>query len=568
MEETTIKLKTVSELSQFSFFIPSYQRGYRWTKLEVEDLLNDINDFKPKEINESGDKTWYCLQPVVVKPKSEVQYEVIDGQQRLTTLYLILHYLNQDFVESKRDKLFTIDYETRSNSKDFLQKPDQENDSNIDFFYIHTAYLTIQNWFEKQEEDINYDRNNFRSKLKFATKVIWYETTEEVSTQVFTRLNIGKISLTNAELIKALFLNSSNFKSDDVEGMRLRQLEIANEWDQVETALHFNKLWYFLSNTDKEDNRIEYIFDLMNDIKSEDTYSTFRFFNKRLSAKTELDMKQNWEEVHDYYQRFDEWFHDRELYHKIGFILASKITTIDKLYEVANEKTKIEFKEYLNEIIKTKYKSEQLLDLDYDDNELTRNVLLLYNILTMLQNDNDDSYFPFDVFKLKKWNIEHITARKDISTVPFINRKQWLEDVKCYIDKSEETADILLSDIDKYIDKESWSDDFLFEPIFNRVIEHFNKYINQEYEINGISNLALLDEKTNKSYKNAVFPLKRKRIIDLDKSGGFVPLCTKNVFLKYFSDYPPKISFWTDEDRQKYEEDLKRVLADFLEVND
>jgi hypothetical protein len=61
--------------------------------------------------------------------------------------------------------------------------------------------------------------------------------------------------------------------------------------------------------------------------------------------------------------------------------------------------------------------------------------------------------------------------------------------------------------------------------------------------------------------------LKRKRIIDLDKGGGFVPLCTKNVFLKYFSDYPPKISFWTDDDRQKYEEDLVRVLSDYLEVD-
>jgi hypothetical protein len=471
-------------------------------------------------------------------------------------------------VESKRDKLFTIDYETRPNSKEFLQTPDQENDSNIDFFYIHTAYMTIQSWFEKQDEDINYDRNNFRSKLKFATKVIWYETTERISTQVFTRLNIGKISLTNAELIKALFLNSSNFRFDDAGGMRLRQVEIANEWDQIETALHFNKLWYFLSNIDKEDNRIEYIFDLMNDVKSEDIYSTFRFFNKRLSAKTELDMKQNWEAVHDYYQRFDEWYHDRELYHKIGFILAAKISTIDKLYLAANEKTKVEFKEYLDEIIKAKYKAEHLLDLDYDDNELTRNILLLYNILTMLQNDNDDSYFPFDIFKLKKWNIEHIASRKDISTVPPINRKQWLEDVKCYIDKHEETSEILLSDIDNYMAREMWTDDSLFEPIFSRVIEHFNKHINQEYEIDGISNLALLDEKTNKSYKNAVFPLKRKRIIDLDKSGGFVPLCTKNVFLKYFSDYPPKISFWTDEDRHKYEEDLKRVLADYLEVND
>ena len=567
MEDNTIKLKTVNELSQYSFFIPSYQRGYRWTHLEVEDLLNDINEFKPKEINNSDEKTWYCLQPIVVKDRSGLQYEVIDGQQRLTTLYLILYYLNQDYVESKRDKLFSIDYETRPNSKNYLQHPENEDYSNIDFFYIHSAYNTIQTWFEKQNEDINYDQNEFRSKLKFSTKVIWYETKEEVSTQVFTRLNIGKISLTNAELIKALFLNSSNFRSTDEEGMRLRQVEIANEWDQIEAALHNSNFWYFLNNTDKEDNRIEYIFDLMSDSSNEDNYSTFRFFSKRLSSKTELSMKENWEMVHDYYQRFDEWYHDRELYHKIGFILTSKITNLDYLYQEAKQKTKKEFKEHLNDIIKFKYKNKQLAELDYDDND-TRNILLLYNILTMLQNDNEDSYFPFDRYKLNKWNIEHIASRKDISTVPIAVREQWLKDVICYIDASDENGSNLLSDLNNYINNNNYNDDDTFESIYNRVMEHFNQYIKQDGEIDGISNLTLLDEATNKSYKNAVFPIKRKRIIDLDKSGGFVPLCTKNVFLKYFSDYPPKISFWTNDDRHKYEEDLKRVLDGYLEVNE
>ena len=108
-------------------------------------------------------------------------------------------------------------------------------------------------------------------------------------------------------------------------------------------------------------------------------------------------------------------------------------------------------------------------------------------------------------------------------------------------------------------------DDAIFIPLFEAIIDHFNQYIVPE-DVNGISNLALLDESTNKSYKNAVFPLKRKTIIDLDKSGEFIPLCTKNVFLKYFSDYPPKISFWTQDDRDKYEEDLKRVLSEYLEV--
>ena len=102
--ENILELKTINELNQFCFFIPSYQRGYKWTNKEVEDLLNDIDEFKPKQIDDSDDKTWYCLQPIVVK-KRESDFEVIDGQQRLTTIFLILNYLNQDFVESRRDKL-------------------------------------------------------------------------------------------------------------------------------------------------------------------------------------------------------------------------------------------------------------------------------------------------------------------------------------------------------------------------------------------------------------------------------------------------------------------------------
>ena len=115
----SIELKTLNELSQYSFYIPAYQRGYRWTEQEVIDLLNDINEFTPREVNDT-EKTWYCLQPIVVKQKGENEYEVIDGQQRLTTVYLILHLLNQDYVVKKQDKLFSMDYQTRKGSKNFL----------------------------------------------------------------------------------------------------------------------------------------------------------------------------------------------------------------------------------------------------------------------------------------------------------------------------------------------------------------------------------------------------------------------------------------------------------------
>ena len=275
----SVELKTLNELSQYSFYIPAYQRGYRWTEQEVKDLLNDITEFMPREIVGSDDRTWYCLQPVVVKQRKENEYEVIDGQQRLTTAYLILHYLNQDFVEKKRDKLFNLDYETRPDSKIFIQHPEVDSSSCIDFYYMHQAYSTIEKWFEASEQQTSFDKNDFRSKIKFHTKVIWYETTEENPITVFTRLNIGKISLTNAELIKALFLNSSNFRTTNFDGMRRRQIEIANEWDNIEIAFQNDKLWYFLCNRQVRDNRIEFIFNLMNDSADTDTYSTFRFFS-------------------------------------------------------------------------------------------------------------------------------------------------------------------------------------------------------------------------------------------------------------------------------------------------
>ena len=565
----SVELKTLNELSEYSFYIPAYQRGYRWTVQEVKDLLNDINEFTPKEIEGSTDgsnnKTWYCLQPVVVKQRKENVYEVIDGQQRLTTAYLILYYLNQDFVEKKRDKLFHLDYETRPDSKAFLQHPDENSSSCIDFYYIHQAYSTIETWFEASEQQMFFDKNDFRSKIKFHTKVIWYETVEENPITVFTRLNIGKISLTNAELIKALFLNSSNFRTTNIDGMRRRQIEIANEWDQIETAFQNDRLWYFLCNQQIRDNRIEFIFDLMNDFTDRDSYSTFRFFNAKLAGKSEEDMKKNWEEIQGYYQRFNEWFHDRELYHKIGFLLTAEIANIKDLYIQSSNLKKSEFVAHINDLIKKYYRNCALLDLNYESKE-TKSALLLYNILTMLQNEHDASYFPFNDYKLNKWDVEHIASRKDARTVPAANRESWLSDVKCYIDLEREDGPNLMQEVDSTLTSRRFELDDDFAILFDKVTEHFNSYMDGAEDMDEISNLALLDEKTNRGYKNAVFPLKRKYIIELDKIGGFVPICTKNAFLKYFSDYPPKISFWTQEDRSKYEQDLIRVLSPYMEV--
>lgn len=552
--ENILELKTVNELQEYNFFIPAYQRGYRWGVKEVEDLLNDISDFKPRQKDDTDEKTWYCLQPIVVKEKPNFQYEVIDGQQRLTTIYLILYFLNQLYTEDNREKLFDLQYETRASSDTFLKNltKDQIDRDNVDFYYISTAYKFICDWFKKP----NFDKSDFQSKFKFYTKVIWYESTEDDPIAIFTRINIGKIPLTNAELIKALFLNSSNFDKSNKEKVRLKQLEISSEWDLIEHSLQNDRFWYFINGDNIYNNRIEFIFDLMNDEKDKsDNYSTFRFFNKKFKDNTQESIENNWQEIKQYFQTFDEWFRERELYHKIGYLITIEDITISKLYEKSISMMKSEFKTFLDETIKNSLKNVSLAELQYGDKNVKK-VLLLYNIQTMLNNEKDNSYFPFNIYKKDKWDIEHITSVKD--SIPD-NKDMWLKDAKVFIDEQAKGG----KELKVRAENCDVQDENQFSILFNDIVAHFNSNVKDE-DINDISNLTLLDAETNRGYKNAVFPIKRKTIIKREKAGTFIPICTKNVFLKYFSDYPPKISFWTQEDRENYYNDLEKILGMYL----
>lgn len=567
--DSILKLKTVNDLLEYSFYIPSYQRGYRWTKTEIFDLLNDIDEFKPKEID-NDTKTWYCLQPIVVKNiDGEKKYEVIDGQQRLTTIFIILFHLNQYYAADYQVKLFDLTYETRSESTTFLDdlkkmSNSSQTENNIDFYYIAEAYKAVEGWFLSKGG--NFNRNDFESKFKFHTKVIWYESYEQDSISIFTRINIGKIPLTNSELIKALFLNRSNFEDKNFEKTKLRQLEIATEWDLIEQSLQKDRFWYFLNDKRVKNNRIELIFNLMNDdFDSDDKYSTFRFFSKKFKDKTTDTIDDVWHQIKIRYQTFNEWFENREFYHKIGYILSITTINIKELYNNSFGLTKTEFIKYIDDLIRKTINNIDLEELQYDDKDAVKRILLLYNILTLLSSESDNSYFPFDLFKNEKWDIEHITSVSDPSIIKDkLSREKWLRDAEIFIDV-EQIAEgkALKSRIETF---DSFDNEESFNEIFYEVVAHFNSHIENGGDINHISNLTLLDSSTNRSYKNAVFPVKRKTIIDRDKQGVFIPICTKNVFLKYFSEYPPRISFWTQEDRDHYEKDLYNTIEKYSKV--
>lgn len=548
MTENFITLKTVNEILGENFFIPAYQRGYRWTSQQVKDLLNDIAEFTPKENLETGEKTWYCLQPVIVK-QIEDKWDVIDGQQRLTTIFLILNYLNQGYAENRRKRLFSLEYETRNGSEDFLKnRLSEENidDTNIDYFFISSAYQTIANWFNDKGQ--NFDISNFESKFLFSTKVIWYEIIQNDAIEIFTRINLGKIPLTNAELIKALFLNSSNFEDKkDNSKIRLKQLEIASEWDRIEYALQDDSLWYFLNNTESDfATRIEYIFDLIADKPKEveDEYFTFRYFCEKFKQEKEEEIVSNWQTIKKYFQTLEEWFSDRELYHKIGFLITSG-TNLKDILRNKNNKTKLQFLDFLNKEILSKI-DVVIEDLEYGNGKV-RPILLFHNIQTMLNNREETNRFPFNRYKKEKWDVEHICAIAEEMPKTEQHQKDWLNEVKKHILDNP----ILLEKTETH-NKDN------FEDIFKEILNYFSE--NSHEDVNDISNLALLDARTNRSYKNAVFPVKRSTIIEREKEGTFIPICTKNVFMKFYSNSVNQMTFWGDADREKYLSDIINTI--------
>lgn len=587
--------KTIGELLEKKFFIPSYQRGYRWTERQVEDLLDDIWDF----ITKTGkkDNEWYCLQPVVVKENNN-HYEVLDGQQRLTTIFLILKHLER-FIESER-KGFAIEYETRntenSNSKLFLQnidiKSEMESIENIDYFHIYHAYQKIKEWFQTNANN----GQDFIKPFLDSTKVIWYEVSSEKDPiEIFTRINMGKIPLTNAELIKALFLNSSNFPNTDTEEIRLRQLEIASEWDRMEYSLQNDELWYFINNSENElPTRIEFIFYSIYSIAKEecseikyrkenriqnkdeiekrkvtgnltfdekygtDEYPTFRFFSDKFKSKSKFEIDTNWKEIKKIFQTIEEWFTDRELYHKIGYLISTGEEIKELLKEVKN-KQKQEFRKLLYIKIAEKVKCKNLEELEYGNNFLIRNILLFHNIQTMLRNKNESNRFPFNRYKKESWDIEHIHAVATELPKNKQHRIDWLNNSKEFIEDDKTLISKISDFVDSY-DEQIKANPESFEELANLVLEYYSKKSNIETDINDLSNLVLLDSGTNRSYKNAVFPAKRKTIIEKEKDGTFIPICTKNVFLKYYTRDVIQMTFWDEKDRKAYFDNIKATV--------
>ena len=571
------------------FVIEAYQRGYRWSKDEIIHLLEDVDEIP--------DGQNYCLQPIVVKNNDGI-FELIDGQQRLTTLYLIMKYLTLYM-----DLNYSIEYTTRKSengnigSKELLENIDtidlNSTSSNIDELFIKKAYSYIKEWFNGDKARMN----SFSGKLQKYVTVIWYEVDDtEDSVGIFTRLNIGKISLTNAELVKALFL--SRGRKDDhgvyagnpygIENKM--QHEIALQWDAMEKGLHDSKFWSFITN-EKEDKypiRMELFFDIMeNKPEGECSFYTFnRFYDHFKNSANKSDA---WETIVRYYQQLQEWYTDFNLYHQIGYLIAIGKSIKELLDLAMSRENPLKKSEFRNKILKMiresvlfeKNNNGQIEELDYadlnyeDHKEYIHILLLLFNVETIRQKGDEDNRFPFERYKNEgTWSLEHIHAQNSESLKTNQDWKMWLElhkrSLNSLLKNCDEHSKLAIS-ISEVIEK--------MDSVLSHIaVEHYRGSIRDEFndvapavvnilsdgdeksQMHSISNMALLTVGENAALNNSTFDVKRVKILDMDRDGDYIPTCTKNVFMKYYSSSDTKLHFWADEDRRCYIEAMNNVL--------
>ena len=560
-----LETKFVNEIAG-NFFVPAYQRGYRWGQSEVRRLLEDVYN-----LSKYTERHGYCLQPIVVRNLSDNHFELIDGQQRLTTIFLVYKYMFEEGGRFFGEPKFSLDYETRKGSKHFLANinPDLRND-NIDYCFIADAYEYIKAWFAENGE-LSVTMPKLKTLFADNVKIIWYEVDEtENATAMFTRLNIGKIPLTSAELVKAMFLSRDNPNMD-----RRRQDEIALQWDNLEKDLHKDSLWYFLTNNSasKYQTRIDLVLDLMSGKKigGKDKYATFFYFDE-LKRRGE-DLNDVWQSIVRNFLLLRDWYENHDFYHKIGYLIAADYKSLADIYVEAKGKSKREFSARLNELIKASVRlrgDENYSDWNYnEDAERIRRLLLLFNVESVRQNGEQSQWFPFDKYKFGgngkvSWSLEHIHA---VNSQDRGNQKQWREWLRLHRASLENFPDEnknLLAEIDRLLAlKNITSDSFLDlrrEILKKLSPEGMNEEINDS-----IANLALLKCADNSALGNSVFDVKRNEIIKLDMAGAFIPFCTKMAFLKYYTKSEKnQIHFWSATDRRAYLQAINDVLKDFL----
>ena len=597
-------LKTIEELLGYKFVVPAYQRGYRWGDAEVRALLEDVWDYakEPKA-------KFYCLQPVVVcevsggdSASEKKTYNLIDGQQRLTTIYLILKYLGgvgKDEIGEDVQKHFSLEYDTRDESTRFLRDlpvgggswggfiEDRSNDS-MDIAHFKNACREIRGFFNsgRNKRIRCLDKKNqqkFKDTLLKSCKVLWCEPLQgqkndggQTEEEIFVKFNAYKIRLTDEENIKALFLSKDN-------GLGEGEIETrANFWYRTERKLRKDDDFCYLTlrKIDKKDiieidgkrmvsdniMRIGVCLEAISGKSGGEMFEKFHEFykNRKKPQKGKgPSFGSKWDELERCVGVFEDLtsknteHRDLDIYHYLGFLIQCD-KKLDYMYGAwSNAKSRASFRDKLFGDIK-KQVSEWLkggLDnLTYEDGDAARKALLLFN--TECSKEALEC-FGFNRFQLERWDLEHIQAKKFNITS---DEKEAEKDIEFYLQEVKEYWCEGNEELKKKIEAFS---EHSSKDERKKLLEEIERMLEGREEIHGIRNLALLNQSINRSIKDSSFRKKRE-VVNKVSGGQFVPIATKKVFNKEFSEGLENPYFFTPKDQDKYFEAIKKAIEKFL----
>lgn len=567
--------------------VPSLQRTYRWGEKEITLLLNDLYEFY--NTNEDSTNDFYPLQPLILKKSNQNDdtWNVLDGQQRLTTIKLIASFLGMD-----KDYCLDISYDTREKTKDFLDnisnKKEEDVGKSMELYYIFHAYEVIKAWFqknkkEKDKEKIDAIRNVLFEKER--TRFVVQEMNiDDDEAKTFQNINQGRIPLSCSELIKALFLGHifESHKSDNncrfayssdgyglfipinpiKERQSLTRLQniIAKEWDDIETVLMHDEFYSFVCpEKDRSINRMDFLFKVVCGNEKYKKYKTDDPFDAIYESIKEIknnDKNKNlvdilstcWNDVVKCFNRMQKLYYDFDAYHLVGFCICEDIGISEDFYKYCNEDEKLdEFKTAIRVKIKGKVLSglktddldEWLKGLRYKENkDQIKVILLLHNLQSY---SYEKIRFPFNLYDGgKNYDIEHIHATAE-EKADKKSRYEWYINnnsaIKKTIEKLKDSNLItLFNSFEEASHGQKKLDKFKNDKEFNKlrdimIIDNFDNDDAKEYfsTKDGIWNLCLLDSTTNRTYKNSLFITKREMILkkakgEMDKEDYVYPL--------------------------------------------
>lgn len=387
------------------------------------------------------------------------------------------------------------------------------------------------------------------------------------------------------ELIKALFIMDRNILSNND---RVEADKLALDWNIMERQFQDDKFWYFISNNnDSHQTRIDVLFDFVTEKPTDhaDKDYSYRLFQnlydycraqerkddsvelKQLWKKHGIDnMRAAWEYVIKTNDRLIAWYENNLYYHYVGYLVSVGNQPLDIYNKLENAKQQFSGREWTNDdtekefhkLIMDSFKDKgnylnaaSIDGFEYGSKYVFR-LLLLFNVETSRQKGQR---FAFDSFKKEKWDIEHIDSQNNASLVEHEDRLRWLNNVayilgiESKLNERKATAKPLYNKCMDFIPKyeanlRGTGIDKQYTDFCKEVLEYFSAGDGAIKNKDSIGNLTLLDYKTNREYQDAPFPYKRHCIIREDKAGKrFMPIGTRNVFLKYYSNSNTESSF-------------------------